>query len=223
MNLRNEILRTIGGSPFDIVIIGAGISGTAIYNTLRRQGYTVFLLDKGDFSCGTSQASAMMVWGGLLYLRNLDLAAVYRLSMDREYLLRNHGDHVTPREMCYVPNEATGRSARFVYLALHFYWMLAKALEKEGCRISAPRYPLLHQQPFFTEGVHRKILRLPADQARHVYDKHSLPQTQAANAALLKPPSFSGPDNGLLDQYAQAFEKVVTHAVQIREHVHEAA
>ena len=40
----------------------------------------VLLLDKGDFACGTSQASAMMVWGGLLYLRNFDIKAVVEFS-----------------------------------------------------------------------------------------------------------------------------------------------
>ena len=39
---------------------------------------------------------------------------------------------------------------------------LAKALQAEGALVSAPRYPLLHQQPVFTQNVWSKIARLPA-------------------------------------------------------------
>jgi perosamine synthetase len=94
---------------------------------------------------------------------------------------------------------------------------LIEALNKEGCRVSAPRYPLLHQQPFFTEGVFKAILRLPPDTDLPSYENCSLPATEAANKTLLKLPSFPGRDNGILDQYVHAIEKVVTYADEIAE------
>ena len=65
---------------FDVVIIGAGISGACLFHQLRKKGYRVLLADKSDFAGGTSQASAMMLWGGIAYLRSFDLATVARLS-----------------------------------------------------------------------------------------------------------------------------------------------
>lgn len=90
--------------------------------------------------------------------------------------------------------------------------MLIPALQAEGCEVAAPRYPLVHQQPFFTEGHFAKIARLPADLLPPCYDPADLPMTQAGNAELIRLPSFPNADRVLLDQYVAAFEKVVTHA-----------
>ena len=94
---------------------------------------------------------------------------------------------------------------------------LAKALQAEGAMVTAPRYPLLHQQPVFTNGVWSKIARLPAtpENPIHVYDPAALPLTSHGNGSLLKLPSFPSADKELLDQYALAFEKVLAHANDI--------
>jgi dTDP-4-amino-4,6-dideoxygalactose transaminase len=94
---------------------------------------------------------------------------------------------------------------------------LIEALNKEGCQVSVPRYPLLHQQPFFTEGSFKQILRLPENTELPSYADCSLPFTEATNETLLKLPSFPGPDNGIIDQYAYAFEKIMNHAREIAE------
>jgi len=94
---------------------------------------------------------------------------------------------------------------------------LAKALQAEGARVTAPRYPLLHQQPVFIHNVWSKIARLPATPQNpiHVYDPADLPLTTQGNGTLLKLPSFPSADKELLDQYAFAFEKVLAHANDI--------
>ena len=90
---------------------------------------------------------------------------------------------------------------------------LAKALQAEGALVSAPRYPLLHQQPVFTQNVWSKIARLPATKENpiRVYDSADLPKTILGNGTLLKLPSFPSADEALLDQYFLAFEKVLEH------------
>ena len=92
---------------------------------------------------------------------------------------------------------------------------LAEALRAEGALVEAPRYPLLHQQPMFTEGEWARIARI--DPALHTYDPRDLAATMALNATLLKLPSFARADDALIDQYAHAFEKVFAHAAQIAE------
>ena len=93
--------------------------------------------------------------------------------------------------------------------------MLAEALIKEGCEVSAPRYPLVHQQPFFTEGAFKDILRLPEGYQVPDYKNYSLPIAESSNQKLLKLPSFPGRDNGIIDQYVHAFEKVMNYAKEI--------
>ncbi|MHC4275364.1 MAG: DegT/DnrJ/EryC1/StrS family aminotransferase [Planctomycetota bacterium] len=91
---------------------------------------------------------------------------------------------------------------------------LVRALEAEGARVQHPRYPLLHQQPLFTEGHWARVARLKptADRALRVYDPRALPRTHAGNGTLLKLPSFPQASTRLLDQYALAFAKVLGHA-----------
>ena len=94
---------------------------------------------------------------------------------------------------------------------------LAKALQAEGALVEAPRYPLLHQQPVFTHNVWAKIARLPAtpENPIHLYDPTDLPLTTLGNGSLLKLPAFPSADKDLLDQYALAFNKVISHAHEI--------
>lgn len=93
--------------------------------------------------------------------------------------------------------------------------MLA-ALRAEGCEAALPRYPLLHQQPFFREGHYRRVLR--SDRADLPdYAQVRLPITESANETMLKLPSFPNAGRNLLDQYAYAFAKVIRHAESIHE------
>ncbi|MEN8189677.1 MAG: DegT/DnrJ/EryC1/StrS family aminotransferase [Thermodesulfobacteriota bacterium] len=93
--------------------------------------------------------------------------------------------------------------------------VLIEALQAEGCQVSMPRYPLVHQQPIFTEGHFKSILRLPEDIASREYDPGELQATMEGNMNLLKLPSFPNADHDLLDQYIAAFERVVHHAADI--------
>ena len=94
---------------------------------------------------------------------------------------------------------------------------LAHALQAEGALVTAPRYPLLHQQPVFTHGVWSTIARLPAttENPLHVYDPADLPVTTLGNGSMLKLPAFPSATTELLDQYADAFAKVLSHASEI--------
>lgn len=94
--------------------------------------------------------------------------------------------------------------------------VLLEALGREGCAVGLPRYPLVHQQPFFTEGHYRAVLRSDRDDLPDYTQLH-LPVTEAANESLIKLPSFPQAGRELLDQYARAFEKVIQHADAILE------
>ena len=92
---------------------------------------------------------------------------------------------------------------------------LVAALAAEGCQVSQPRYPLVHQQPFFTEGHWRQVARL-GDEMRERDLSPSLPMTDAVQRNMLRLPTFPWAEDALLDQYAQAFTKVHAHASALR-------
>jgi glycerol-3-phosphate dehydrogenase len=131
MNIRENNWSIADNKLFDVAIIGAGINGAAVYKRLCSEGYKVLIMDKGDFSCGTSQTSAMMIWGGLLYLRNLDISTVYSFSKDRDALIDSCDEQVSSRTMRYIVNSKTGLNKYLVYLALHFYWLLGHCKRKK--------------------------------------------------------------------------------------------
>src|SRR6185436_952376 len=119
---------------FDVAVIGGGVTGACLFHQLRKNGYKVLLADKSDFAGGTSQASAMMLWGGLAYLRNLDLATVFRLCSSREAMVAGMQECVQPRLFRYiVPSPKRGNRAA-VQSALYLYWLLGRR------RRTRPRY-----------------------------------------------------------------------------------
>ncbi len=93
--------------------------------------------------------------------------------------------------------------------------VLLQALQAEGCLVSRPRYPLVHQQPFFSEGHFKSILRLPEDVPAPQYDPDTLHATMQGNQDLIKLPSFPNAEQELLDQYVTAFARVIAHGPEI--------
>ncbi|MEM8874750.1 MAG: DegT/DnrJ/EryC1/StrS family aminotransferase [Planctomycetota bacterium] len=86
---------------------------------------------------------------------------------------------------------------------------LIERLQEEGCHVRTGRYPLLHQQPFFTEGHWAHIARLPQSITPPDYTQIRLPKIEGLIDKGLALPSFHRCEKGLLDQYATAFEKVI--------------
>ena len=79
-------------------------------------------------------------------------------------------------------------------------------LQKLGCQANVPRYPLLHQQPFFREGHVAEVGRYPEGVELPAYAEVECPETERQNQRMIKLPNFCHADNGLLGQYREAFE-----------------
>lgn len=93
---------------------------------------------------------------------------------------------------------------------------LSDALVAQGARVCAPRYPLLHRQPFFTEGHWRSLGRYPEKAVIPESGAVSLPGTEELNGRLIRLPNFTHPDAGpLVDQYVEAFLRVA-RAAEVR-------
>lgn len=119
---------------FDVAVVGGGINGASVYHQLCSEGYKVLLVDKGDFAGGTSQSSAMFIWGGLLYLRNLEFHAVARFCRARDHMARDLPEWVRVLPVRYMHSRGDARSPGFVLAALYLYWLLG------AFRRSRPRW-----------------------------------------------------------------------------------
>ncbi|MEY2482664.1 MAG: perosamine synthetase [Verrucomicrobiota bacterium] len=80
-------------------------------------------------------------------------------------------------------------------------------LQGLGCQARVPRYPLLHEQPFFREGHTASVGRYPGDIRLPDYAHIEFRETDRENRRMIKLPNFCHPDRGLLEQYRAAFER----------------
>ena len=76
-------------TTFDVVVIGAGMTGAGVAVDAASRGLKVALIDAGDFASGTSSKSSKMVHGGLRYLQQKEFRLVYENLRERQRLLEN--------------------------------------------------------------------------------------------------------------------------------------
>lgn len=87
---RAAVLDRLAGDdePWDLVVIGGGITGAGVLREAARQGWRVLLVEQRDFAWGTSSRSARMIHGGLRYLTQGDFRLTREAVAERERLLR---------------------------------------------------------------------------------------------------------------------------------------
>jgi len=79
--LRNE--------QFDVLVVGGGITGLGVALDAASRGLSVGLVEKDDFSSGTSSKSSKLIHGGLRYLQQGEIGLVYEALHERQRLVRN--------------------------------------------------------------------------------------------------------------------------------------
>jgi glycerol-3-phosphate dehydrogenase len=83
---------------FDLVVIGAGITGAGIARDAAMRGLSVALVEARDIASGTSSRSSKMIHGGLRYMAQGDLGLVQEAASERKILERiaPHLTRLTP-------------------------------------------------------------------------------------------------------------------------------
>ena len=73
----------------DILVVGGGITGAGVALDATARGYKVGLVEKADFSSGTSSKSTKLVHGGIRYLSQFDFPLVRESLVERGLLIKN--------------------------------------------------------------------------------------------------------------------------------------
>ncbi len=155
----------VNGEPLDVLVVGGGITGAPLYRRLCEQGYRVALVDKSDFASGTSQASGMLIWGGLLYLKNLDLPTVIQLCKARKELMRDFPNAISVLNLRYPVSPAIRRIS--ILLGLYLYWTLGEFALKRPTMGTALEYQ---------EGMLRHSdSRFVIEQIQAFHSEHNIP------------------------------------------------
>jgi glycerol-3-phosphate dehydrogenase len=84
---RDQVWSEIHG-PWDLIIIGGGITGAGILREASRAGLKTLLVEQHDFAAGTSSRSSKLVHGGFRYLKNAQIRLTYQSVRERERLQR---------------------------------------------------------------------------------------------------------------------------------------
>ncbi|HRY03939.1 MAG TPA: FAD-dependent oxidoreductase, partial [Beijerinckiaceae bacterium] len=95
---RAEKIARLKDGPFDVLVIGGGIAGAGIALEAARVGARTALVEARDFASGTSSRSSKLVHGGLRYLAQGKFGLTRESVRERNALLRDAPDLVTPRE-----------------------------------------------------------------------------------------------------------------------------
>jgi glycerol-3-phosphate dehydrogenase len=86
---RSLALRRLADDPFDVLVVGGGITGAGVALDAAARGLRTALVERGDFASGTSSKSSKLVHGGLRYLQQGDVRLVYEALLERQRLRHN--------------------------------------------------------------------------------------------------------------------------------------
>lgn len=92
---RDEIWREVE-RPWDILIVGGGITGAGILREAARLGLRALLVEQKDFAWGTSSRSSKLVHGGLRYLKEGKIGLTRASVSEREHLLEEGPGLIDP-------------------------------------------------------------------------------------------------------------------------------
>lgn len=105
---RQQALAPLARSePWDMLIIGGGITGAGIAREAARRNLSVLLIEQKDFAWGTSSRSSKMVHGGLRYIASGDYKTTLLSVRERERMLSEADGLVN--EMHYVMPHYKGK------------------------------------------------------------------------------------------------------------------
>ena len=154
MNTRQEILNELGGStqPWDVLIIGGGATGLGAAVEAASRGYRTLLVERFDFSKGTSSRSTKLVHGGVRYLEQLNITLVSDALRERGHMLRN-APHLVHDQQFVVP--------AYSYASLPYYGFGLKVYEWLSGELSLGRSEMLSARSTVEKlpGIRREGLR----------------------------------------------------------------
>ena len=98
---------------WDVIVIGGGITGAAIFRRCVSGGLKTLLVEAHDFSYGTSSKSSKLVHGGFRYLKNRQFDVTRESVREREWLIKNSHHLVEPMSFIMPYSERKNMKAEF--------------------------------------------------------------------------------------------------------------
>jgi glycerol-3-phosphate dehydrogenase len=136
---RSQAVTALSEHEFDVIVVGGGVTGAGVALDASTRGYSVALIERGDFAVGTSSRSSKLVHGGLRYLQNFDLGLVREALLERQLLVALAPHLVRPLPLV-VPAFEGARLDRLTGVGLNFYDVMSVSDRRSvGERLRARR------------------------------------------------------------------------------------
>lgn len=126
-------LRDGDAPPWDLIVVGGGITGAGVLREAARRGYRALLLEQQDYSWGTSSRSSKMVHGGLRYLASGDYKLTRDSLRERERLLREAPGLVDRMGYYFTVRKKTFPNRLVMSLVLAVYDWIAGVRDHRAC------------------------------------------------------------------------------------------
>jgi len=116
------------GEPWDLIVVGGGITGAGVLREATRAGLHCLLVERRDFGWGTSSRSSKLVHGGLRYLKEGKLGLTWASVHERERLLEEGPGLIDPLGFLLAtykgdhPGRWTYSAGLTVYDLLALHW-----------------------------------------------------------------------------------------------------
>lgn len=89
------------GQPFDLIVLGGGITGCGIFFDAAQRGLRVLLVERSDVASGTSSRSSKLIHGGLRYLKRLQFQITRQAVRERDRMVALDPHLVWPIRFVY--------------------------------------------------------------------------------------------------------------------------
>ncbi len=109
---RPALFRALEAEPFDLLVIGAGITGCGVARDAAMRGMRVALVDAADIAAGTSSRSSKLVHGGMRYLAQGQMNVVREAATERK-TLRRIAPHLAQTMPFIVPGRSRASLLKF--------------------------------------------------------------------------------------------------------------
>lgn len=152
MKRYEQLIKAKCQNEWDVVVIGGGATGLGVAVDAASRGFSTLLVERADFSKGTSSKSTKLVHGGVRYLAQGDVALVKEALRERGRLAAN-APHLFKSQPFIIPGEKWW-TAPYYTLGLTIYDRLAGKLG-----IGRTRYLNQDEASSRLQGVKRDKLR----------------------------------------------------------------
>ncbi|KAF8321962.1 FAD dependent oxidoreductase-domain-containing protein [Cantharellus anzutake] len=122
-----EDVESKGDEEFDLLIVGGGATGSGVAVDAASRGLKVALVERDDFSSGTSSKSTKLVHGGVRYLQK----AVLELDYEQYKLVREalHERRIFLQTAPYLSHMLPIMLPLYKWWQLPYYWAGCKAYD----------------------------------------------------------------------------------------------